>query len=111
MVAPDGATLAEVLEEKRFLRCIESVGGWFKYASEERNRSFKSLILVTGAIKCRSWSVAAISSSSRSNSGKVALSLMPTASGMLAASHSWGEYFPNMGHSSPTPSSQTENQC
>ena len=111
MVAPDGATLTEVLEEKRFLRSIESVGSWFKYAEDEQYRCFKSLILVTGVIKCRSWSVAAISNSSRMNSGKVTLSLMPATSGTLTASHTWGEYLPNMGHSGPTPPSQMENQC
>jgi len=111
MVAPDGATLTEVLEEERFLRSIESVGNWFKYVAEERNRRFKSLILVTGVIKCRSWSVAAISNSSRTQSGKVALSLMPSASGTLTASHSWREYIPAMCHSGPKPPSQTENQC
>jgi hypothetical protein len=111
MVAPNGATLTEVLEEKRFLRSIESVGSWFKYAEEEQYRCFKSLILVTGVIKCRSWSVAAISNASRTNSGKVTLSRMPATSGTLTASHTWGEYLPNMGHSGPTPPSQTENQC
>lgn len=111
MVAPDGATLTEVLEEERFLRSIESVGNWFKYAAEERHRRFKSLILVTGVVKCRSWSVAAISTSSRAQSGKVALSLMPSASGTLTASHSWREYIPTMCHSGPKPPSQAENQC
>jgi hypothetical protein len=111
MVAPDGATLTEVLEEERFLRSIESVGNWFKYVAEERNRCFKSLILVTGVIKCRSWSVAAISNTSRTHSGKVALSLMPAVSGTLTASHSWREYIPAMCHSGPKPLSQTENQC
>lgn len=111
MVAPDGATLTEVLEEGRFLQSIQSVGNWFKYAAEERHRRFKSLILVTGVIKCRSWSVAAISNSSRSNSGKVALSLMPAASGAVTASHSWRECLPTMCHSGPKPPSQTENQC
>jgi hypothetical protein len=94
MVAPSGATLTEVLEEERFLRSIESVGNWFKYAAEERHRRFKSLTLVTGVIKCQSWSVAAISNSSRANSGKVALSLMPAASSTLAASYSWRECIP-----------------
>jgi hypothetical protein len=111
MVAPAGATLIEVLEEERFLRSIESVGSWFKYAAEERRRRFRSLILVTGVIKCRSWSVAAISNSSRANSGKVVLSLLPAASGTLIASHSWREYLPTMGHSGPKPSSQADNQC
>jgi hypothetical protein len=111
MVAPDGATLTEVLEEERFLRSIESVGRWFKYAAEERHRRFKSLILVTGVIKCRSWSVAAISNTSRASSGKVAFSLMPAASGTLTASHSWRECIPTMCHSGPKPPSQTENQC
>ena len=111
MVAPDGATLTEVLQEKRFLRSIESVASWFKYAEEEEQRCFKSLILVTGVIKCRSWSVAAISNTSRTNSGKVTISLMPMASGTLTASHSWGNHLSDMGHSGPTPSSQSENQC
>jgi hypothetical protein len=111
MVAPDGATLTEVLEEERFLRSIETVGNWFKYAAEERHRRFKSLTLVTGVIKCRSWSVAAISNSSRGSSGKVAFSLMPAASGTLMASHSWRECLPTMCHSGPKPPSQTENQC
>jgi hypothetical protein len=110
MVAPEGATLTEVLEEKRFLHSIASVGSWFKYADEE-HRCFKSLILVTGVIKCRSWSVAAVANSSRTNSGKVTFSLMPAASGTLTASHSWSESLPNMGHSGPTPASQMENQC
>ena len=111
MVAPDGATLTEVLEEERFLRSIESVGSWFKYVAEERHRRFNSLILVTGVIKCRSWSVAAISNSARADGGKVSLSLMPAANGTLAASHSWREYLPTMCHSGPKPASQTENQC
>ena len=111
MVAPDGATLTEVLEEEWFLHSIKSVGNWFKYVAEERNRCFKSLILMTGIIKCRSWSVAAISNSSCAHSGKVALSLMPAVSSTLTASHSWQEYIPAMCHSGPKPLSQTENLC
>jgi hypothetical protein len=111
MVAPDGATLTEVLEEERFLQSIRSVGNWLKYAADDRKRSFKSLILVTGVIKCRSWNVAAISNSSRSNSGKVVLSLIPTASGAVTASHSWRECLPTICHSGPKHPSQTQNQC
>ena len=95
MVAPSGAALTEVPEEERILRSIESVGNWFKYAAEERHRRFKSLTLVTGVIKCRSWSVAAISNSSRANGGKVAFSLKPAATGTLA-SYSWGECIPTV---------------
>ena len=36
---------------------------------------------------------------------------MPATIGTLTASHTWGEYLPNMGHSGPTPPSLTENQC
>jgi hypothetical protein len=103
--------LTEVLEEQRFLRSIESIKDWFKYAAEERHRRFTSLILVTGAIKCKSWSVAAISNSSRSNSGKVSLSLVPAASSTLTASHCWREYRSNMCSSGPDPPSHIENQC
>ena len=102
--------MTEVLEEQRFLRSIESIKGWFKYAAEERHRRFTSLILVTGVIKCKSWSVAAISNSSRTNRGKVSLSLVPTR-GTLSASHSWREYRSNICNSGPEPPSENENQC
>ena len=99
------------LEESRFLRAIGSTKAWFKYASEERERRFTSLILVTGVIKCKSWNVAAISNSSRSHSGKLSLSLVSTVTGSLSASHYWRNNPSNMCRSGPHTPSLNENQC
>lgn len=51
--------------------------------THDRATSMLRVILVTGVIKCRSWSVAAISNYSGSNSRKVALSPI------LRVAHSW----------------------
>jgi hypothetical protein len=111
VVAPEGATLIEAIEEQRFLRCIESAKGWFQHAKDNENRVFNSLILVTGVIKCKSWTVAAILNSSHTQSGKVSFSLTASGGGSLSASHSCHEYHSPMWHSGPTPPSQKENQC
>lgn len=103
--------MTEALEEQQFLHSIESINSWFKYAAEKRHRQFKSLILVTGAIKCKSWSVAAISNAECTNSGKVSISLLSAANGTLSASHFWREYRSHMCHSGPDSPSHTENQC
>lgn len=73
----------------------------------------KGLILVTGVVKCNSWSIATILKSSRAHTGNVSLSLSPIASGSVSASpsHSWREYLHTMCHSGPEPPSENENQC
>jgi len=71
MIAPSGAVLLEANEERQFLSAMANIKRWFKYA-EDRNRVFKSLILVTSVVK---WGVAAISNSSRASGGSLSLSL------------------------------------
>jgi hypothetical protein len=111
MVAPSGATLFEACEEQLFLRAITNIDLWVKYA-EDRNRSFGSLTLVTGVIKCNKWHIAAISNCSRAHGGNISLSLLsPSIGGTLSWSHSWNEHVPKMYHSGPEPPSETSNQC
>jgi hypothetical protein len=112
LVLPDGATYTAAKSTANFLHSIDNVRAWFKHA-EGRGRVSKSLTLVTGHVKSKSWGVAAISNSSKSESVSLNFSLAEAAEGSLSASHSWQGYSPWMCNSGPkvTSPNRKVNQC
>ena len=110
LVLPDGATYTVAKSTGNFLHSLENVRAWFQHAVE-RGRVCNSLTLVTGHIKCKSWGVAAISNTSKSESVSLNFSLAGAGDGSLSASHSWQGYSPWMCNSGPKVTSRKANQC
>lgn len=107
---PDGASATFAKSEARFLRSIENAHSWFEHA-EERDRVERSLILVTGHVKSRSWGVAAIANTARAGSVSLNFSLSEAVGSSLSGSHSWQGYSPWMCNTGPRTPSRRSNQC